>query len=341
MESESSPGAAEAAQRMLQMITGYWMTQIVHTVARFSIADELEGEPLTAAAVAARQSLDPVATFRLLRACASVGLVTARADGTFAATPLLATLRADVPGSLRSAAISQASPGFWLPWGQLPEAVRTGKPQASTTLGLEQWDYFARTPAEADAFTGSMTAMTALVAQEASRLVDTSSSRTAVDVGGAGGSLLQPLLQTNPELKGVVFDLPHVAKSVGPSLPALGFGNRLTAMGGDFFEGVPPADLYLLKWILHDWDDAACIRILQSCARSLRPGGRVIAIELNLGPLNEPGLAPLMDLNMLVTLTGRERSSEEYRHLFTQAGLHLRAVIPTHSPLSILEAVAA
>jgi SAM-dependent methyltransferase len=328
-------------ERMMQMLTGYFVTQIAGAVATYSIADHLAKGPATAEQIAAIEGIDSAATFRLLRACASLGLVTCDDSLTFSATPLLGTLRTNVPGSLHSMAIAGSAPDHWLPWGRFLDAMRTGQWQTVPALGAALWDYYAQQPQEAAAFTNAMHGFTSGVTQDVTRLVDTSTAKLAVDIGGASGTLVHSLMTANPQLHGIILDLPDVVPSATAAAAALGLAERSSALGGDFFASVPEADLYLLKHVLHDWDDGRSVRILENCRRAMRPGGRVIVIELLLGEIGEPGLAPLMDLNMMVMQTGRERSLSEYRALLKQAGFRLDRSSPIRSSMAVLEAVAA
>lgn len=327
-------------ERMIQMILGFWVSQIVYAVARYSIADELAKGPATAAHIAEQQATHPDATFRLLRACASLGLVTADAQMQFASTSLLATLRRDAPGSLRGFALASGAPGFWRPWGRLIDAVQTGERQTVAALGKELWDYYAGAPAEAEAFTNNMNGMTEVAAREAVLVIDTWSSMVAVDVGGAGGVLLHALMEANSKLNGILLDLPNVIEQAKADVRWHGMEQRFSAVGGNFFESVPRADLYLLKWILHDWDDASCVQILRNCSQAMHQGGRVIVIEFALDQMNQLGLAPLMDLCMMIVTGGRERTVDEYSELFAAAGLRLVKATPiNNSQLIIMEAV--
>ena len=329
------------ADRMMQMITGYWVTQVVHAAARFSIADYLAKAPATAEDIADAEGTDPSATFRLLRTCASLGLVKYDGNSRFAGTSLLDTLRKGNPQSLRAIAVSWPLPGHWLPWGRFAEAVKTGKSQTVPALGAGLFEYFATNAAEAAAFTESMTSLTSTVAKETAKRINTSGVNTVADIGGAGGAMLYALLQLHPDLQGIVFDRPQVVASARAEAVKLGFHERVTAVGGDLFESVPEADLYLLKHILHDWDDESCICILKNCRRGLRPRGRIAVIELLLGEIGEPGIAPLYDVTMMVISSGRERSLPEFQRLFEAAGLATTKVTTTTTPMAILEAVAA
>lgn len=328
--------------RMMEMINGYWITQIVNAAATYALADHLAKGPAAAAEIAEMANTDPSATFRLLRACASLGLVTYDGECRFTATSLLNTLRTDNAQSLRDLAMLMAGPANWLPWGRFVDCVKTGQPQAVAALGKMVFEYIAERPAESQTFTRAMKRAITFVTEEVARILDTRSATVIVDIGGAGGSLLHAVLQANPAPSGIVFDLPNIAEIAKGAAAEVGLERRVTSVGGDFFEAVPAADLYLLRYILHDWDDAACIRILQNCRRAMLPGGRVAVIEQVLGDIGQPGPAPLMDVNMMVMLGGRERSETEYGQLFAAAGLRLATTIETNTPMAtIIEATAA
>jgi hypothetical protein len=330
------------SDRMMQMINGYWITQIVHAAATYSLADHLAEAPAAGADIAQMANTDPSATFRLLRACAALGLVTYDGECRFAATSLLNTLRTDNPQSLRDLAMVMAGPANWLPWGRFVDCVKTGQPQAVAALGKMVFEYIAERPAESQTFARAMKHAITFVTEEVARILDTRSATVVGDIGGAGGSLLHAVLQANPALSGIVFDLPNIAEIAKGAAAEIGLQQRVTVVGGDFFEAVPAADLYLLRYILHDWDDAACIRILQNCRRAMLPGGRVAVIEQVLGEIGERGQAPLMDMNMMVVLGGRERSQTEYGQLFAAAGLRLATTIPMNTPMAtVIEATAA
>ncbi|MFI8201204.1 methyltransferase [Streptomyces sp. NPDC085937] len=328
-----------ATGRMLQMVTGYWVTQVVCTAAELRIADHVHGTGATAAEVAEAESADPDATFRFLRTCASLGLVVPADDERFTGTPLLDTLRSDAPDSLRDLALWGGARSHWLPWGRLADAVRTGAPQTEATLGAPVFDWLAGEPAEAEVFTNAMTAMTRGLAHKLADVIDLADAQVVVDVGGAGGNLVQTLLQRHPGLTGLVLDLPHVAPEAHASAEALGVADRFDFVGGDFFEEVPSGDVHLLKFVLHDWDDDSCVRILRNCREALRPGGRVLVMELLVDKVGTPGLEPLMDLNMMALSTGRERSLDEFGRLFQRAGLAMVRTTPSASRVVALELV--
>jgi hypothetical protein len=326
-------------EQMMQMLTGSFVAQITGVVATYSIPEHLARGPATAEEISEVEGVDATATFRLLRACASLGLVTF--DGVaFHATPLLATLRRNVPGSLYGLAIAWSAPGHWLSWGRFRDAIRTGQAQTGPALGAMIWDYYAQKPEEGAAFTEAMHGFTSGIAQEVARVVDTSSAKLAVDIGGASGILVHSLMMANSRLRGIVLDLPDVVPSARAAAAALGLTDRSNALAGDFFGSLPEADVYLLKHILHDWNDGEAVQILQRCRQAMRPGGRVIVIEMLLGDIGEPGLVPLMDLVMMVMLTGRERTLAEYSGLLKEAGFRVAKSTPIRSPMVVIEAIA-
>jgi precorrin-6B methylase 2 len=325
--------------QMMGFIMGFFQTQIASAIANYSIADHLANGSATADEIAAWEGIDPQATLRLLRACASLGLVAY--DGTrFTATPLLGTLRSDVPGSLHSLAAAWAAPGHWLPWGRLSSALRTSAPQTFPALGGSLWDYYKQQPGEWAAFTHAMHGLTSGLVKDVVQVLDTSNVKLAADIGGASGTLLHGLMTANPHLHGIVVDLPDMVGSAETAARELGLSNRSTAVPSNFFEHVPAADLYLLKHVLHDWSDEEAVSILKRCRESILPGGKIVVIEILLGEMGEPALGPLMDLNMMILCTGRERTLDEYRGLLEKAGFRFSKVKPIRSPMFVIEATA-
>lgn len=335
---ETVPPGPEHTAQMLQMITGYWVSQMVGAIAELRIADHLGEDAVSAEALAHRAGADPDAMARLLKACVFTGLVSATKDGCFRATPLVRTL-ADGPNSWRAMAMAVTAPGHWQPWGQFVEAVRTGRPQIVPTLGADLFRYYNQHPAEQALFSQAMTSFTTVVAQEAIRLIDVAGVRTITDIGGSGGALLYALLREHPQVKGILFDQPAVTGEAAEAARRYGLTERVQIVGGDFFSSVPKADLLLMKHILHDWNDEECVRILTCCAAAMDPGSRLVVIEQLIGDVDQPGSASLLDLNMLTVATGRERTIAEYHGLFEAAGLKPARVIETNSPYAFLEAV--
>lgn len=330
------PSEAQDYDRMMTMLTGFWVTQIVSAAATFNLADHLAAGIDTAEAIAAKEHIDPDATRRLIRACGSLGLVTS-ADGVrLTGTSLLR----DDPNSLRGMALVQAAPGHWLTWGCFADAVRSGTGQMQAAHGTcgTIFDYFAAHPDEASHFTEAMSNLSAAAAIEIAKVIDTRGVGYAVDVGGANGEVLRAMMRANPDLRGAIYDLPHIVPDAAAAARKDGLQERLSAVGGDFFESVPPSDLYVLKYILHDWDDESCTRILRNCRAALHEGGRLVVIDYLVGGFGVPGLPTMMDMNMLVMNGGKERDLAEFDALFASTGLR-RTTVGQAGQFAVIETV--
>lgn len=341
MSTSSSPAQAQDYERMMAMVMGFWVTQTVRAAALYKLADHLAEGTDTPDAIAQAENIDLDATQRLMRTCASLGLMTSTDGGKhYSSTSLLSTLSKEDPNSLRGFAISQAAPGHWLPWGQFPEAVRTGRRQIKAAHGDETiFDYFAEHLDEAAVFTESMSNLSRAAARDIAAVLDTKGVTLAFDIGGANGEVIRAMLKANPDLHGGVFDLPHIVPDATAAAEADGLTERFTTVGGNFFEAVPPADLYVLKYIMHDWDDDDCVRILKNCRASLQEGGRVVVIDYLIPEIGLPGIAPLMDMNMLAMTGGKERETAEFDALFAAAGLRRTKIIPAGA-YAVIETVA-
>jgi SAM-dependent methyltransferase len=327
-----------AAAQLLQMIKGYWVSQIVGTLAQLEIADQLAQGPLDCDVLANGIGCEPKATYRLLRASANVGLVSALPDGRFGLTPLGELLRSNVPGSMRDSAIAFTAPGHWLPWGRLAEAVRHGERQTVAALGQELFDYYATNPCEGSAFTGTMANHSDPIAEELAQTLDTSAVTHVVDIGGASGTIIGALLEANAALLGTILERADVVPRAEAALAERGLSSRCRVIEGDFFKNVPEADLFILKYIVHDWDDQQSVKLLSNCARALRPNGRVILIEWVMPEHGKPSAAALSDLNMLVLLPGRERTASEFAELFRASGLQLDRISGIAPSMHMIEA---
>jgi SAM-dependent methyltransferase len=341
-EPDAPPRAVpdSTGEQMAQMIRGYWISQIVGTLAQLGIPDHLAHGPMEAGEIARLIACDADATYRLLRASKAAGLVVATSDGRFGLSQLGEKLRSDVPGSMRDSANALTAPGHWLPWGRLIHAVRKGRCQTLETLGTELFQYYSDHPAESCAFTGAMSSSSAQVANEIATVLDTSGAKRVVDVGGASGTLIAALLLRNPLLEGTILERADVVPRARAAVAERGLSSRCRVISGDFFVSVPEADIFILKYIIHDWDDEQSLLILSNCARALRQKGRVVLVELIVPEDDRPSWAPLMDLNMLAVLPGRERTAREYRDLLDRAGLRLDRITPTASQFSVIEALA-
>jgi orsellinic acid C2-O-methyltransferase len=269
--------------------------------------------------------------------------VATETDEGFALTPMGAYLRADAPDSMRNWAVLWGRPMIWSAWGRLTDSVRTGETAPQLIAGLGTFEWVAQDPEGAAIFNRSMQELTVRVSRAIASAYDFSGLRTVVDVGGGHGALLPAILRASPQLAGVVYDLPQCAEGADAFLRAEGLADRCRFEAGDFFERVPPgADLYLIKSVIHDWDDAKSRAILARCREAMRPDSRLLLIEI-LAPERLTGtpFEPMIvgsDLNMMVMTGGKERTETEYRVLVESAGLTVARVVPTPGAMSIIEA---
>ena len=322
---------------MMQLTMGMWVAQIVSAVAQLGFADRMADGLQTADEIAFASGANPNATNRLLRAAANLGVVKETAPRHFVLTPLGATLRSNVPGSMRDFVIAETAPGHWLPWGRLADAIRTGRSQTQETLGASPWEYYAKNHEERLSFARAMSNLSALAAEDVVRVYDAGNSRTVVDVGGSQGVLLRGLLR-NSNARGVLFDRPEVIEESRSVIAADPLADRIELVGGDFFAEVPKADLYVLKSVLHDWPDAKCVEILKTIRRAAEPDARVVIVEMLVPETPSPSPVLFLDLNMLVMLDGRERTAGEYGDLLRAAGFAIARVIPTEGMFGVIEA---
>jgi hypothetical protein len=327
---------------LMQMPLGMWAAQAVATAARLGIADALaQSQPQASTTLARAVGADAAALARLLRALASLGVLAEPRPHQYALTPVGELLRSDLPGSMRDWLIAETDTPHWQAWGRLSEGVRSGQTVVPQVFGMPIYEYYAAHPEDRACFSRAMGNMSALAAQGTVQQYDFSQARHIVDVGGADGSLLLAILDVHPHVRGTVFDQPHVVDAARQAIHAKNHQARCEAVGGDFFQAVPPGgDLYVLKFILIDWKDAEAVRILQNCRTAITPDGTLLVIEMTIPDDNHPSPAQLLDLNMLVMTGGQERTQREYGALLTQAGFRLTRVIPTGSPFHVLEAVA-
>ncbi|MGH3278246.1 MAG: methyltransferase [Trebonia sp.] len=312
------------------MILGAARLQVLHAVAALHIADHLADGALTAEDVARREGSEPRATFRLMRAAASLGVLSYEGGRRFGLTGMGQMLRDGVPGSLRALTLVQAGHAQWQSWGLFPDSVRRGTSQVKRALGADLFDYYARpeNAGEAALFAASMADISALTVQGAVAALDVSGVSTVVDVGGADGPFVLELMAARPGLRGQVLDLPHAVGRAREEAGRRGLSGRFSAVAGDFFDAVPGADLYLLKMVLHDWDDDRAMAILRNCRSAATDGGRVLVVEAVIGEIGQPDVAVLSDMTMLSVATGKERDLAEFDALFAASGWHRAKTFP-------------
>jgi hypothetical protein len=329
-----------ARAHLLELILGFQVSHAIHVAATLAVADLLASGPMSSAALATATKTHPQALYRLLRALAAVGVLNEDAERNFSLTPVGAHLRSDIAGSCAPMAELMGLHSVWAAWGDLAYAVRTGNTAFDHVHGRGVWEYRAQHPEEAKLFDRAMATRSEQSTDAVLAACDFGRFAHVVDVGGGGGTLLARILATNPHVRGTLFDQPPTAARAEPLLASLGLAERCQAVGGNFFVAVPEGgDAYVLKNILHDWDDTAAVGILTSCRRAMRPGARLIVLEHVVGPPNEVARGKLLDLHMLVMNGGRERSRDEFAALLRQAGFRMTSVTATSALPSVIEGV--
>jgi len=328
---------------MMQLLGGLWLSQAICCAAELGIADLLNSGPRDVAEIAKDLGANEDALYRLLKCLTAFGVFAQPAPRRFALTPLGDTLRTDSPQSLRGVARLHGHETFVRSWARLPYSVRTGKPSLDEVTGMTGFEVMENDLELAAIFNEAMRSYSNSESEAILAMYDFSGIGTLADVGGGYGHLLAAVLGNYPEMKGVLFDLAHTVEGARRTLADASIANRVEIVTGDFFAGSPPpCDAVIMKHVIHDWTDEASIRILKSCAASLRPGGKLLLAEMvePAGPVPHP--AKLMDLQMLVLSPGgRQRNEAEFASLFAQAGLRLVRVLSSPSPISIIEGVLA
>jgi hypothetical protein len=334
----AKPGPYET---VFQMITGKWISQAVGTVVEIGVADQLAKGARRCVDIARESAVSEDGLYRLLRALASFGLFAETANRRFKLTPMGQYLRRDHPQSVAGFAHFTAHDSTWRPWGRLAYSVKSGLPAFDHVFGEPIFEYFAKNPEASAVFDHAMTSISTVEAVAACDAYDFKGIKTLMDVAGGHGLLLATVLRRHQAMRGVLFDLPHVAAGATATFERAGIVSRVRIEHGDFFQELPAgADAIIMKHIVHDWDDDSATRILQACHRALEPSGKVLIVDAVVPPGNVPHYGKLLDLEMLVlTPRGRERTKVEFGRLLRSAGFRLARIVPTKSPLSIVEAV--
>lgn len=323
---------------LLQMITGYWVTQSLYVAAKLNVADALADGPRTVEEIASSTNSKAPLLRRLLRTLASIGVFTEVRPGTFGLTPLASLLRSGAPESMRPQAIMHGEEQYRA-WGDFLETVQTGKPAFESQFGASYFGYLSKHPESDRIFNEAQAGYTKQAVGSVVDAYDFAPFKTIVDVGAGYGPLLSAILRRHPHVRGVLFDQPHVAEASRERLTAAGIADRCTAVGGDFFAEIPSGgDVYVLSLLLHDWDDKHSIAILRNCRRAMPAHGKLLVVELVLPADEKPFFGKWLDLHMLVLLGAGERTAADFDALFQASGFALNRIIPTASGLSIVEA---
>lgn len=324
--------------RLRALVTAAWQAQCIHAAADLDLPAHLARSPATSAELATACGADEPALRRLLRALTAIGIVQPASDDPhrYALTPLGQALRDLGPWAQHS-----CSDPSWSAWTALGHAVRTGHSAFTHVHGMTTWQYHAAHPEDGERFQASMAAITAGVTAAITNRYDFGQFPVIADVGGGTGALLAEILTCHPQTRGVLVDLPPVIDQARPLLAKAGVLDRCDLQRGDFTAHLPAADAYLLKSVLHDWDDDTAVTILGRC-RQANPRAKLIIVERvlpNRATANDLE-AILSDLTMLVMLGGMERSAAEYQQLLADADFHPGRIIPTGTEFSIIEASA-
>ena len=333
----------DAAGAMMGLLNGAWAARLVHAAAELGIADYLADGERDADSLALATKAHAPSLARLLRALSAIGVLHESAERRYTLTSLGATLRTGVPGSMRAWALLVFSDDQGGAWEALPHAVRTGEHAFRHIFGTDIWTRLASRPEAARLFDEAMQSLTQGVNGPLVSNYPFEKFNWIVDVGGGNGALLLPVLERHPTMRVTVFDLPHVADAARSRFAAAGLSERCEAVGGDAFVAVPPgADAYVLKGVIHDWEDKEAIVILRTCRAAMSDGSKLLLIERILPEQIDPddGLTRakfIHDINMMINPGGRERTEAEFHVLLAEAGLRLVRVIPMPSPQAVME----
>ena len=325
---------------LLELASGFISTHLVYAAARVGIADVLANGPLSADDVAAKVGSDPDATHRLLRACAAFGVFREGTDGRFGLTPLANGLRSGTRDSMLPVILMLGDTHYQGTWGQLAHTVETGRPGAEQALGMPMWDYLDHNPEFGATFNNAMTRLSALDWPAIKSAYDFTQFSTIVDIGGGHGQLLAFILDAAPGAKGVLLERQALIEEAEDHLRAAGVLTRCRTEAGSFFETAPSdGDLYVMRRVIHDFDDEQAAEILKNVRRHMPKGATLLVLESVVPPGNAPDFAKSLDLDMMLFVGGRERTEPEFATLLNRAGFRSPRVIPTVSSISLIEAV--
>ncbi|HUR97809.1 MAG TPA: methyltransferase [Pyrinomonadaceae bacterium] len=329
--------------QLMQLVSGAFVSAAVYTAAKLGIADLLAAGPKTAAELAKETEMDESSLYRLLRSLASVGAFEEVELKRFANTPMTETLRSDAPRSTRDLTIWMGEPEHWKVYGELLYSVRTGKPSWDHVHGEPVFPYLFNTNKElGEIFNRAMTSYSHQAIGPLLEAYDFSKAGTVADIAGGYGHLLAAVLAANPNAKGILFDLPAVLKGAPQMMDSHGVSDRVDLVEGDFFSEIPvKADVYMLKHIIHDWYDDNNQKILRNIRANMPDDAKVLIIEVVVPEGNVPHFSKIMDLEMLMSPGGVERTPAEFEQLLSDSGFRLSRIIPTNGLMSIVEAVKA
>ncbi len=337
MEHEEGP---PPSVKILEMTySNFVIARALYAFAKLGMADILQDRTVSSKDLAATAGVDPKALYRLLRTLSTADVVSESPDHRFTLGPLGEALRSDVPGSMRAWAIFSGEPYYLQAWEQIVHSIQTGQPAWEHVHKMPIFEYIGRHPEAGAIFDQAMTSLSAGEAPAIVSAYDFSGIRKLADIGGGQGLLLRTILKSHPTMTGVLFDRPDALEGMHVQLREEGLAERCEVVPGDFFQAVPAgADAYLLKYVIHDWDDERSLAILRNCRQAMTNETRLLLVETVVPGPGESHFAKLQDLEMMVIVGAKERTADEYSRLLERSGFKLLRVVPTTEPASILEA---
>ena len=337
MTQPASAPALPANVRVFEMAASAVAARALWGAAELGVADALDNDPRPVDELAVTCAADPGALYRVLRLLAAHGVFVEHDGRRFSHSEMSRTLRSDHPTRTRAAVRMLSGDGMYRAFGAFRTSLATGRPSWDAAMGEPIFDWLSHEPEAASIFNDAMIGIHG--GEPPAVAAAYPFAGTVIDVGGGSGNMIVNVLRQHPQARGVVYDLPHVVVEAQRRLEAEGLSDRARVEGGSFFDGVPAGgDLYILSHIIHDWDEARCVGILNHCRTSKAVGGKVLIVEMVVPPPNVPHPAKMLDIVMLAVPGGQERTEDEYRELLAKAGLRLTRVLPTASPVSVIEA---
>lgn len=328
----------EAPQvQLMKFIVGKWISKPIYVAAELGIADLLRDGPKSIETLALESQVHAPSLYRMMRALASVGIFAELEPEIFELTPMAELLKT---GAMRSTALMFNAEWSDKAWLYFLDSIKTGSTAFEKAHGMPVFDWLEANPGPAQVFNQANAIKAASSHRAIVDVYDFSGIRKITDVGGGLGHLMAEILIANPSVEGVVADIPSVIEDARHYLCSKGLEDRCQVVGIDFLDHIlPGSDAYLLSHILHDWPDAACLKILKNCYKAMESGDKLLIVEIVIPPGNEPSIAKLLDLEMMVTTGGRERTTDEYRDLLETSGFTLLRIIPTRASVSIIEGI--
>jgi O-methyltransferase domain/Dimerisation domain len=326
---------------VMQVLMGVMNSAAVSATARLGIPDHLHSGPKTVEELAHAVGAKPELLFRLMRAAAGLGILAQTPDGKWQQTPMSEVLRSNAPETLRHFACLISEDWHVRALGSLDQTVRTGEPATDRIYGMPVFAFLEKDQKSAETFNRAMTSFSTVEAPIIAKSYDFSAIRSLTDIGGGQGLFLATILERYPNMTGTLFELPQVVDGLvdGPLEP---FRNRIRVLAGDMFKSVPPgADVYIMKRIVHDWSDEQCKKVLSLCRAGITDGGRLLVVDSVVPADAKYHPSKVMDLVMMLFSGGKERTEQEFNALFGVSGWRINRIIPTGSPLSIIEGVPA